>query len=1416
MEMEKAKSPQFWQYYAAVGALAAFDVLVSGLMYLFTSANQLNDLLPPIRMCLGFNVAVLTLLDPAIVPGAWLGEFLFTRGLNLPWLAGAGYATGLALQSWLIAKLLRQFKVQPSLQRLHDVACLVLLGSLFSTPLAALIGVFSLSAGGVLAWSGFGLHFGQWWLGDVLSLLLLTPVALTWANFKLFLPLGSLERDRRRVEVGLWLVLLFGLSWLVLTARSALPPQSASQGNLTQFPLEYLLFPLVVWSALRFGQRGTTLASLVICGIALWGLAEGASPFLVSMSDPAQAVLAMQAFVGVVSVSGLFLAAAVAERQEAIAQLQALTQTLDQQVSDRTRQLRESEVRARRLIDSNLIGVAFWDEAGEIVEANQAFYDLLGHSLGEPLNWQAILSQNVSEAIATLHQATRQPIERDFCRADGATIPVLVGSTRMDEAGVSFVLDLSERKRTQEALQESERRFRRLAESNIFGVAFGDFHGGLHYVNDYLLTMLGCDRAELLDGERRWYDMTPAEYWPLDIRGGEELKRNGVCTPYEKEFIRKDGRRVPVLIGATLLQAPFDQQAEIIAFCVDLTPQKQAEAALRRTQVEVAALNQDLQRRVNELQALFEVIPIGIAIAQDAECRRIQVNSAFAQLLGISIYENASSTPSEGEMLPPFRVYWDGRELSGTELPLQQAAANGVEVRNVELDVVRRDGQVFNLYGYATPLMDEQKRPRGAVSAFVNITDRKRTEAKIAQLLTLEQAARTEAESAQRQLANIFETSPVGLGFLDRDQRFVAINEALAEINGLSPDEHIGKSIPEIFGQSDPAMVDLIDRIYETGKPFIAPNYAVNVPNRIDRRPGYYNVYYVPDILPNGDVENLLIYILDVTDRVRLEQRELFLSNVSSLLSTSLDYEATLDRLANVTVPDIADWCMVDTIEEGEMRRVAVAHLDSSRVEWAKQLWQQGAIDKQAKLGISHVLRTGQAELYTQVPESLLAIHCPAIELLRQIEVSSVMIVPLLIGGKPLGAITLIAAESGRQYGTADLRLAEELVRRAAQAVENARLYRHAQDLNRVKDEFLATLSHELRSPLNGILGWAQLLRRGKVNDTTRDRAFETIERNAKAQVQLIDDLLDISRIIRGKLRLEMRPIELVPIVQTAIEAMRPAATVKEISIESHLEPSLVSGDPDRLQQVLWNLLSNAIKFTPNGGQVQVRLGVREQGLISDGSTPNPQSPTPNPLIAEITVTDTGKGIHPDFLPHVFERFRQADSSITRSYGGLGLGLAIVRHMVELHGGTVQADSLGEGRGATFTVRLPLLQDVREMAIDSISTGEELPTDEPPRLEGLRVLVVDDEADARELVSTVLRSQGAEVAIACSVSEAIEQIAQFEPQILVSDIGMPQEDGYSLMRRVRLLPVECGGRIPAVALTAYAREEDRRRASTLR
>lgn len=355
-----------------------------------------------------------------------------------------------------------------------------------------------------------------------------------------------------------------------------------------------------------------------------------------------------------------------------------------------------------------------------------------------------------------------------------------------------------------------------------------------------------------------------------------------------------------------------------------------------------------------------------------------------------------------------------------------------------------------------------------------------------------------------------------------------------------------------------------------------------------------------------------------------------------------------------------------------------------------------------------------------------------------------------------------------------------------------------AETANRLKDDFLATLSHELRSPLNAMLGWSRLLNTRKFDEERTAQAMQTIERSARAQAQLVEDLLDVSRIIQGKLRLNVRPVELMSVIQAAVETVRPAADAKAIQLQTILDPGAgaVAGDSDRLQQVVWNLLSNAVKFTPKGGQAQVRL----QRVNSH---------------IEIIVSDTGQGIHADFVPYVFDRFRQADSSITRSYSGLGLGLAIVRHLVELHGGTVEAESLGEGQGATFRVKLPLIP-IRISAKDServhpaVSVGA--PFDTPPSLQGVRVLIVDDEIDTREYLQVVLEQCEAHVVAVNCAKDAIAAICQFKPDVLVSDIGMPEEDGYSLIRRVRGLSVEDGGKIPAVALTAYARTEDRTKA----
>jgi PAS domain S-box-containing protein len=354
-----------------------------------------------------------------------------------------------------------------------------------------------------------------------------------------------------------------------------------------------------------------------------------------------------------------------------------------------------------------------------------------------------------------------------------------------------------------------------------------------------------------------------------------------------------------------------------------------------------------------------------------------------------------------------------------------------------------------------------------------------------------------------------------------------------------------------------------------------------------------------------------------------------------------------------------------------------------------------------------------------------------------------------------------------------------------------------AEVANRTKDEFLATVSHELRTPLNAILGWTRMLRSGAVEPKSLARVLETIERNARAQTQLVEDILDVSRIIAGKLRVDIRKIDLHSVVRAALDSVRPAAEARGVELSYALSPESAEfvGDPDRLQQVFWNLLSNAIKFTPRGGRVEARVD-RDRSHV------------------RIMVSDTGAGISPGFLPLVFDRFRQADSSITRAQGGLGLGLAIVRHLVEVHGGTVEAFSEGEGKGSTFTVRMP----VRAVAPPRRPDPDEAERAEPKeqslnvRLDGVDVLVVDDEPDARELVSAVLTRCGAKVRQAASLDDALARLREQTPDVLLSDIGLPQQDGYSLIQRVRqLLPTE-GGLVPAAALTAYAGEDDHRRA----
>ena len=436
------------------------------------------------------------------------------------------------------------------------------------------------------------------------------------------------------------------------------------------------------------------------------------------------------------------------------------------------------------------------------------------------------------------------------------------------------------------------------------------------------------------------------------------------------------------------------------------------------------------------------------------------------------------------------------------------------------------------------------------------------------------------------------------------------------------------------------------------------------------------------------------------------------------------------------------------------------------------EAWRQSSLSL-SETPLGEAVRTGKPVLFESV-ETLIESYPHLAPVSRAIGSGARAAVPLRIHGRTVGGMWLAFPES-RRFHEEDQALMIALAQQYAQALERARLYdaeqaarTAAEAASRLKDEFLATISHELRTPLTAIVGWARLLRSGSLDESTRDRAVEIIERNAKAQAKLIEDILDVSRVITGKLHLNRHPLQLRNVIEAAVDALRPAAEAKDIRLEKALdaEADLVIGDPDRLQQVVWNLVSNAVKFTPPGGRIEILLH-------------------PTPSHVEITVRDTGEGIKPEFLPHLFERFRQADPSLTRTHGGLGLGLAIVRHLVELHGGTVRADSPGPAQGATFTVRLPVAAIRPSPPLDETGHESAVAVTEPDlqALHGLRVLVVEDDFDTRALIAAMLQPYGIEVRTAASTCAALDALKEFQADLLISDIGMPGEDGYTFIQK---------------------------------
>lgn len=762
------------------------------------------------------------------------------------------------------------------------------------------------------------------------------------------------------------------------------------------------------------------------------------------------------------------------------------------------------------------------------------------------------------------------------------------------------------------------------------------------------------------------------------------------------------------------------------------------------------------------LAIVLERAGVGIVVL-DSRGRIVVANLAFCELLGYGKDELVGR--NELDLRHP--------EDISAEAGLFQELLSGSRTRyTIDKRYFHKSGDV--VWGRVTVTMLYDAAGDFAIAVVEDVT-RKRG---------IEEAAE-EARRAHERYALVARATNDVIWDWDAEHGMIVWNDALQTMFGYEPDQ-IDNRLQwwdsHLHPDDRERVVYGINSIIEKGGSSWTDEY------RFERADGSF-----AEVLDRGYIARsedgtpirMIGAMLDVTERKRAERIATFMAEASAILASSLDYHATLARVAELTVPLLADWCFVD-LRTGDQtyERLATVHEDAGRLELARSVYGDHAPEAAESDLVREVIVTGMPKLLEHIPE---AGETP----LRSLGIRSALIVPLVAvsGERPLGALTLAMSHSRRVLTERDRRVVEDVARRAAIAIEHARLYADAQNASLAKDEFLAILSHELSTPLTIILGWSGMLTR---DDATREellRGIETIRASALAQAQLIDDVLDLSRVTTGKLRLDVQPVSIGQLVADSLTAVRVAAAAKRIDLiaPESTAAGTVLGDGNRLRQVIWNLLTNAIKFTKPGGRVTVELE----------NTPG---------TVRLIVTDSGQGIGRDFLAHVFEPFRQADASTTRTHGGLGLGLSIVRHLVEGHGGTVAAFSDGAERGARFVVELPLAP-TGDAAAETQDTSRKTSAE----LAGVRVLFVDDQADARELALVIFSNAGAEATMASSAMEAIDAMERVPIDIIVADIGMPEMDGYALITEIRRRDALAGRHTPAIAATAYRGREDRAR-----
>jgi PAS domain S-box-containing protein len=833
------------------------------------------------------------------------------------------------------------------------------------------------------------------------------------------------------------------------------------------------------------------------------------------------------------------------------------------------------------------------------------------------------------------------------------------------------------------------------------------------------------------------------------VRAGEAVRH------YETIRQRKGGARIPISLTVSPI---FDAHGKVIAaskIARDISDRKQGNLAMRRFAAVVESSDDAI-------------------VTKDLQSTILTWNTAAERMFGFTASEAIGRS---------IRIIIPADRQSEEDTVLARIRAGDV-VRHYETIRQRKDGSLIPISLTVSPIRDEKGIVIGASKIARDISERRH------------------ADLVARRLAAVVESSDDAIVSKDLNSIITSWNRGAERMFGYTAAEAIGSSIrmlipPDLQAEEDTVLErirrgDMVDH-YETRRV------------RKDGSEILISLSVSPIIDESGIVVGASKIARDVTERERLlaiAQEQAYVaqkvSEVGVALAGSLDRATIAREVVDVAVELThasfgAFFHSVVDRQSGESHTLytlsGAPHETSGKLP-APSAGSElaGPAAPRGTVRIDDVTRDDQFDR-TAPHVAVLAAQGP---------LRSYLAVPVTTAsGETIGEVAVAHVSPG-MFTEQHTQLAIGVASWASIALENARLYQEIREADRVKDEFLAVLSHELRTPLNAIVGYARLLRGGVLTGEKAESGMETLERNAKALTQIVDDVLDISRIVSGKIRLDVQPVELPLVVHNSVATVLPAAEAKQVRIQTIIDPRVgpVSGDPDRLQQVVWNLLSNAVKFTPKSGRVQVRVE-RVNSHI------------------DIVVSDTGIGIRPDFLPYVFERFRQADAGTTRKTGGLGLGLSIVRHIVEMHGGMVHVVSEGEGKGATFRVRLPLMivhhQGVRETR-EHPRTGTSKALTALDKLTGIRVLAIDDEDDALGLLRIVLQEAGADVVTIRSALAALDQIGEIKPDAIVVDLGMPEMDGFEFISRVRASENAAVRNIPAAALTAFARSEDRTKA----